>query len=94
ALRWPQDDSCPTRTRPTKSIRGPWRCEAHQRRHGLPTAGRCDIAPADMAALEDVLPNRWIAAHPEHHLEQREEESREARARRRKRAARRLAATQ
>lgn len=53
------------------------------------------IAPADIAALEDLLPDRWVAAHPEHRLEQREEESREAQARRRrKRVARRTAAAQ
>ena len=46
----------------------------------------------DTAALEALLPDRWIAAHPEHRLEQREEESREAQARRhRRRAARRVA---
>ena len=50
------------------------------------------IAPGDTAALEALLPDRWVAAHPEHRLEQREEESREAQARRRrKRAARRAA---
>jgi transposase len=50
------------------------------------------IAPGDTAALEALLPDRWVAAHPEHRLEQREEESREAQARRRwKRAARRVA---
>jgi hypothetical protein len=53
------------------------------------------IEPGDTAALEALLPDRWLAAHPEHRLEQREEESREAQARRRrKRAARRIAATQ
>jgi len=53
------------------------------------------IAPGDTAALEALLPDRWVAAHPEHRLEQREEESREAQARRRrKRAARRLAVAQ
>jgi transposase/uncharacterized coiled-coil protein SlyX len=50
------------------------------------------IAPGDTAALEALLPDRWVAAHPEHRLEQREEESREAQVRRRhKRAARRAA---
>lgn len=34
-------------------------------------------------ALEALLPCRWLTAHPEHRLEQREEESREAQARRR-----------
>jgi hypothetical protein len=53
------------------------------------------IAPGDIAALEALLPDRWLAEHPEHRLEQREEESREAQVRRRrKRAARRLAAAQ
>ena len=53
------------------------------------------IAPGDTAALETLLPDRWLAAHPEHRLEQREEESREAQARRRrKRAARRIAVAQ
>jgi transposase len=53
------------------------------------------IAPGDTTALEALLPDRWVAAHPEHRLEQREEESREAQARRRrKRAARRIAVTQ
>jgi hypothetical protein len=52
------------------------------------------ITPGDTAELEALLPDRWVAAHPEHRLEQREEESREAQARRRrKRAARRLAVT-
>lgn len=52
------------------------------------------IAPGDTAALESLLPDRWLAEHPEHRLEQREEESREAQARRRrKRVARRAVAT-
>ena len=47
------------------------------------------------AALEALLPERWVASHPEHRLEQREEESREAQARRRRqRAARRIAVAQ
>ncbi|MFZ1932274.1 MAG: IS66 family transposase [Thermoguttaceae bacterium] len=50
------------------------------------------IAPGDTAALEALLPDRWVATHAEHRLEQREEESREVQARRRhKRAARRAA---
>jgi transposase len=50
------------------------------------------IAPDDTASMEALLPDRWVATHPEHRLEQREEESREAQARRRrKRAARRAA---
>jgi hypothetical protein len=53
-------------------------------------AGFHPIAPGHAAALEALLPDRWLAAHPEHRLEQREEESREAQVRRRrKRAARR-----
>jgi hypothetical protein len=44
------------------------------------------------ADLEALLPDRWLAAHPEHRLEQREEESGEAQVpRRRKRAARHAA---
>jgi len=43
------------------------------------------IAPNDTAALEALLPDRWVAVHPEHRLEQWEEESREAQARRRQR---------
>ena len=47
--------------------------------------------PVDTAALEALLPDRWVAAHTEHRLERREEESREAHARRRrKRSARRI----
>ena len=50
------------------------------------------IAPHDTAALEALLPDRRVAAHPERRLEQREEESREAQThRRRKRVARRAA---
>jgi len=30
---------------------------------------------ANTAALEALLSDRWVAAHPEHRLEQREEES-------------------
>ena len=36
---------------------------------------------------EALLPDRWVAAHPKHRLEQREEESREAQARRRRKRA-------
>jgi hypothetical protein len=51
------------------------------------------IPPTDTAALEMLLPDRWVQAHPEHQLTEREEESGEAQARRRrKRAARRAAA--
>jgi transposase len=51
------------------------------------------IDPADTAALEALLPDRWVAEHPEHRLEQREEESREAQARRRRKRAIRRTAT-
>jgi hypothetical protein len=40
------------------------------------------IAPGNTAALESLLPDRSVAAYPEHRLEQREEESRAAPARR------------
>jgi len=49
-------------------------------------------APGNWGALDALLPDLWLAAHPEHRLEQREGESREAQARRRrKRVARRVA---
>ena len=51
------------------------------------------IAPGDTVALEALLPDRWVAAHPEHRLEQREEESRETLQRRRQRRAIRRVAT-
>jgi hypothetical protein len=52
------------------------------------------IPPTDTAALEELLPDRWVKAHPEHLLDQRQEESRDAQLRRqRKRAARRVATT-
>jgi len=35
------------------------------------------ITPTDTAAVEALLPDRWVAVHPEHRLKQREEESRE-----------------
>jgi hypothetical protein len=55
--------------------------------------GLLAIDPADTAAREALLPDRCVAAHPEHQLEQREEESREAQIRRcRMRAARRATA--
>jgi len=48
------------------------------------------VPPGDTEAMKALLPDRWVAAHPEHRLEQREEESHEAQdRRRRKRAARR-----
>jgi hypothetical protein len=53
------------------------------------------IATGDTTGLEALLPDRWLADHPEHRLEQREEKSRDAQARRRrKRAARRIAVAQ
>ena len=64
---------------------------AGKAKRGRRTA-RAACLPNDTAALEALMPDRWMAAHPEHRLEQREEESREAQARRRrKRAARRTA---
>lgn len=39
------------------------------------------IASGDTAALEALLPDRWVAEHPDHRLEQWEEESGEAQAR-------------
>lgn len=50
--------------------------------------------PPDPAALDELLPDRWAKAHPEHVLAERVEESRVAQVRRRhRRAARRLVAT-
>ena len=70
----------------------------YMKRHGIDVdfeSPSLSIDPGDTAALEALLPDRWLAAHPEHRLEQREEESREAQAgRRRKRAARRIAVAQ
>jgi hypothetical protein len=52
------------------------------------------IPPTDTAALETLLPDRWVQSHPEHRLTERVEESREAQARRRQRRfARRAAAS-
>jgi len=49
--------------------------------------------PPDPAALDELLPDRWALAHPEHVLTARIEESRPALDRRRhRRAARRVAA--
>ena len=38
------------------------------------------IPPTDTAALETLLPDRWLQVHPEHRLTEREQESREAQA--------------
>jgi hypothetical protein len=38
------------------------------------------IAPGNTGALEALLPDRWLAAHPDQRLEQREDVSREAQA--------------
>jgi len=55
---------------------------------------RLHLPPSETAALETLLPDRWLQAHPEHRLTERKEQSREAQARRRrKRAVRRAAAT-
>ena len=50
--------------------------------------------PTDTAALETLLPDRWVQAHPDQRLTEREEEPREGQSRRRrKRTARRAAVT-
>jgi hypothetical protein len=51
------------------------------------------VGPSDPAALEALVPDRWVAAHAEHRLE-REEESREVLASRCRRANRRSSASQ
>ncbi|MGO9109550.1 MAG: hypothetical protein ACLP9L_09970 [Thermoguttaceae bacterium] len=67
----------------------------HATRHPLGNLLVRESFQVAQAALDALLPDRWLADHPEHRLEQREEESREAKARRRrKRAARRFAAAQ
>jgi len=61
-------------------------------------SGSDAVRPSPLAtrlALEALLPDRSVAAHPEHRLAQQEEESRKVQARRRrKQAARRLAVAQ
>ena len=47
------------------------------------------ILPNDTAALRELLPDRWAAAHPQHVLQPRQQESREALDHRRKRRAQR-----
>jgi hypothetical protein len=50
------------------------------------------LAADDVAGLAELLPDRWLRAHPEHRLEDRQEEFRAAGARRRqRRAVRRMA---
>jgi hypothetical protein len=50
------------------------------------------LAADDVAGLAELLPDRWLRAHPEHRLEDREEEFRAAGARRRhRRVVRRMA---
>jgi hypothetical protein len=67
--------------------------EAYQREYFVGRLHRLHLAPGDTTALEALLPDRWLAAHPEQRLEQREEELHEAQPRRRRtRAARRIAA--
>jgi hypothetical protein len=62
---------------------------------GTPSAAGIEIRLSDLTLILEGIDLAWLAAHPEHCLEQREEESREAQARRsRKRAARRLAVAQ
>ena len=50
------------------------------------------VSPGDIAGIDEFLPDRWIAAHPENRLLERERESHDAQRRRRvRRAARRAA---
>jgi hypothetical protein len=52
------------------------------------------VAADDAAGLDPFLPDRWLAAHPEHRLVERQRESHQAQRRRRTRRAARRAAGQ
>ena len=52
------------------------------------------VAVDDKQRIDEFLPDRWLAAHPEHHLVARERESRQAQTRRKTRRAARRAASQ
>lgn len=52
------------------------------------------VAADNKAGLDQFLPDRWLAAHPEHRVVERERESHEAQRRRRTRRAARRAASQ
>ena len=51
------------------------------------------VAADDKAGIDEFLPDRWLAAHPQHRLVQRERESRQAQNRRKNRRAARRAAS-
>ncbi len=51
------------------------------------------VAAGDTAGIDAFLPDRWLAAHPEHRMVERERESREAQNRRKTRRAARRAAS-
>jgi transposase len=52
------------------------------------------VAADDKAGIDEFLPDRWLAAHPEHRLVEREKESRQAQTRRKTRRAARRAASE
>jgi len=52
------------------------------------------VAADDKAGIDEFLPDRWLAAHPQHRLVERQRESRQAQARRKTRRAARRAASQ
>jgi hypothetical protein len=52
------------------------------------------VAADDTAGIDEFLPDRWLAAHPQHRLVERERESRQAQDRRKTRRAARRAASE
>ncbi len=52
------------------------------------------VAADDKAGIDQFLPDRWLAAHPQHRLVERERESRQAQNRRKARRAARRAASE
>lgn len=52
------------------------------------------VAADDKAGIDEFLPDRWLAAHPQHRLVERERESRQAQNRRKTRRAARRAASE
>jgi hypothetical protein len=52
------------------------------------------VAAGDTAGIDQFLPDRWLAAHPQHRLVERQRESRQVQTRRKARRAARRAASQ
>ena len=49
------------------------------------------VAAGDIAGIDEFLPDRWLSAHPQHRLVERDRESRQAQTRRKTRHAARRA---